>query len=71
MTEKPPPISLELVAWLLSNFPDTLPTPDTPVNEFYALCGEQRVIRRIEEERQRQHEDSLLGGILNNTDGSK
>lgn len=57
--EETPEIPLAVVRWLESVFRDRVPEADKPEHEKNALAGEQRVVRRvrIEYDRQQQEDD--------------
>lgn len=54
-----PRITKVLVEWLSQAFPDRLPTSPDRYEDYLGKVGEQRVIRRLREEHERQLEKSL------------
>lgn len=61
-TEKAcPPITPELLAWLEGVFPDALPLPTCRIRDVFVGMGAQKVIRKLRQEHNRQHEQALSG----------
>jgi hypothetical protein len=60
--EQCPPVTAELLSWLAGVFPDAVPTrPQENLAEVNVRVGEQRVIRKLREQHNLQHEQSLSG----------
>jgi hypothetical protein len=61
-TDRIPPVTAELLSWLESVFIDRLPAnPATDLAEVNAKIGEQRVIRKLRQVHNQQHEQALSG----------
>jgi hypothetical protein len=60
--EQCPPVTAELLSWLAGVFPDQLPSiPQADLAEVNVRIGQQRVIRKLREQHNLQHEQSLSG----------
>jgi hypothetical protein len=59
VTPPAPPISAALIAWLERLFPDRVPPDRTNMDQMHILIGEQKVIRRLRAEQQRQTQNVL------------
>lgn len=65
MTESPkraPAVPVAVVEWLEALFPDRLPSEPGERDEFVAKVGEQRVIRRLRREFERQQRENRVLG---------
>jgi hypothetical protein len=64
-TEPIPPVTSELLAWLERAFPNVLPAaPQSDLAGINAKIGEQRVIAKLRQAHNQQHEQALSGSTI-------